>query len=41
MVSEVVMLAVPFTLWGEGGDARPFTAVKADTMGSPDFSLSM
>jgi hypothetical protein len=31
----------PFNLRGAGGDALPFTAVKADTTASPDFSLSM
>lgn len=35
------MPLVPFGLRGDGGEVRPFTAVNADTMGSPDRSLSM
>jgi hypothetical protein len=37
----LVLALAPFSLRGTGGDALPFTAVKADTTASPDFSLSM
>lgn len=39
--AQAVMLCGRTDAWGEEGDGRPLTAVKAGAKGSPSFSFSM